>query len=383
MPILHLTDIAVRGLKTPGTYTDESTPGFCLRVGKNRKTWFVIRGKERVRTNIGRYPSMSLADARKKALVLLGSPIEPKVKPKKFTEALQAFFDIHVPTLKPRTQREIKRVLNRHFAKPFRNKDLDQITHEDIASITDALAQAAPSEAWHAFKDARTFFRWCVPRYLKHAPVEGLKSPTKYIARKRVLRDNELTIVWRTAVEVGYPFGTALQLSTLWGTRWSETIGCRRPYINEKERLITLPDTKNGTEFCFPYGEMSAAILDTIPRFNSTDLLFPGRDPEKPWNGAGKAKWQFDKLCKIDPWQILDLRRTFATKIAERRDGLPDVPPYIIEQLLNHQVGTLQTQGVISAVAMVYNRARYLPEMRQAIEQKWEPLLTQLLQSRH
>jgi hypothetical protein len=65
MPRLHMTDIAVSALRTPGTYYDESTPAFGIRVGKSRKTWFVIRGHQRLRTNIGRYPATSLAKARR------------------------------------------------------------------------------------------------------------------------------------------------------------------------------------------------------------------------------------------------------------------------------------------------------------------------------
>jgi hypothetical protein len=71
MPHVHFTDIAVSALRTPGTYYDASTPAFGIRVGKNRKTWFVIRGRERLRANIGRYPATTLAEARKKAKKLL------------------------------------------------------------------------------------------------------------------------------------------------------------------------------------------------------------------------------------------------------------------------------------------------------------------------
>ena len=287
---------------------------------------------------------------------------------------------MHLPTLKQSTRYQIRRVLDRHFAGPFRHKRLDEITHAEISDITDELARTAPSEAWHAFKDGRTFFRWCVPRYIKHSPMEGLKSPTKYVPRRRVLSDQELVQVWRSAEEVGYPFGTGLQLSLLWGTRWGETISCRRTYIDERDRTITLPDTKNGTEHCFPFGDMTAAILETVPRYNSTDLLFPGKTLE-PWNGSGKAKWEFKERCKIAPWQILDLRRTFATKIAELKDenGRNAVAPHVVERLLNHKLGTLKAQGVITAVADVYNRALYMDEMRDAIS-RWESRLSTLLQ---
>ena len=92
-----------------------------------------------------------------------------------------------------------------------------------------------------------------------------------------------------------------------------------------------------------------------------------------PWNGSGKAKWELKEICHIAPWQLLDLRRTFATKLAEMK-----VPPHIVVRLLNHKLGTLQTQGVITAVADVYNRALYMDEMRDAIN-LWETKLTTLL----
>lgn len=382
MPIVHLTDIVVSRLKQPGTYYDQTTPAFGIRVGKNRKTWFVIRGRKRMRTSIGRYPTVSLANARKQALALLASPVTKAPEVPKFTEALQKFYDVHLPTLKPSSQYSIRGALERHFVKPFRHKSLDEITHQDIAEITDKLAIRVPGEAWHAFKDARIFFRWCVPRLIRYSPMEGLKSPTKYKPRRRVLSDDELVKVWRAAEEVGYPFGTVIRLSLLWGTRWGETVSCSRSFIDPKERTVTLPETKNGTQHRFPCGQHTIDILDSIPRFNSTELLFPGRDMVTPWNGSGKAKWELKQKLPIAPWQLLDLRRTFATKVAELKDenGCSAVPPHIVERLLNHKLGTLKAQGVITAVAEVYNRALYMDEMRGAIS-RWEARLTALLQS--
>jgi hypothetical protein len=180
VPKTHLTDIVVQRLKASGTYFDATTPGFGIRVGKHRKVWIAMRGRERIRTRIGRYPDVSLSDARKKALVLLGS--EPDKKPGlTFDQARAKFFEVHTPRLKPRSKEEIERTLTRHFDW---HKKLADITADDVASAIGAIK--APSEAWHAFKDIRTFFKWCVPRYLKHATTDGLKSPTVYVPRKRV-----------------------------------------------------------------------------------------------------------------------------------------------------------------------------------------------------
>ena len=54
------------------------------------------------------------------------------------------------------------------------------------------------------------------------------------------------------------------------------------------------------------------------------------------------------------------------------------VLPHIVERLLNHKLGTLQPQGVITAVVDAYNRARHMHEMREAIN-LWESKLTSLL----
>jgi integrase len=369
MPVVHLTDIVVSRLKEPGTYFDKSTPAFGIRVGKNRKTWIVMRGRERTRTRIGRYPDLSLAKARKEALMLLGSPVQTQVEVLKFSEAAQQFFEIHVVTMRPNTQYQIKRIIKRYFAKPLREKRLDAITHHDITKVTDELAKRVPGEAYHVFAYIRIFFRWCVPRYIKHSPMEGLKSPSKYIPRKRVLTNLETVQVWRAADKVGYPFGIAIKLSLLWGTRWGETISCRRAFVDTQERTVTLPETKNGTQHCFPYGDLTADLLEAIPRFDDTDLLFPGRDGVSPWNGSGKAKWEMKEICSIAPWQLRDLRRTFATNLAALR-----VPPHVIEKLLNH------VSGQISGVAAIYNRFQYRDEMREAIE-KWEMHLSSLLAS--
>ena len=72
---IAFTDLTIRNRK-PGAYFDEKTPACGIRIGKIRKTWIVIRGRERTRTRIGHYPALPLAEARKKALVLLVTPLD-------------------------------------------------------------------------------------------------------------------------------------------------------------------------------------------------------------------------------------------------------------------------------------------------------------------
>jgi integrase len=374
MPVAHLTDVVVSRLKTPGTYYDKTTPAFAIRVGKRRKTWFVIRGRERLRTNIGTYPTMSLAEARKEAKRLL---TEAPTRNSRMT--FQAAYELYKEVLsskKPRTQRDYKRMLDKYFTPKLGRKRLAEIAFEDVTALTQDLRA---SEQAHALAVARTFLRWCVRpprRYIPHSPLEGLRVINGK-SRTRVLSNDELVTVWRAAEAQGYPHGTIVQLLLLTGQRRGEIAHLSRPWIDERARTITLPDwvTKNNRGHTFPYGELVAQILERVPRFNSTDLLFPSKvSDERPISGWSKYKRELTD--GVSGWTLHDLRRTFGTKLAELA-----VPPHIVERLLNHTMGSIgnRADSIVSAVAEVYNLATYLPEMRQAIEDKWEPFLKKLL----
>ncbi len=200
MPKLHMTDVVVSRLKDCGTYYDQTTPAFGLRVGKHRKTWIVIRGRDRLRTNIGHYPSVGLADARKEARRLL---TEAPIKGDRMTfNAAYELFKERIKSKKPRTQYDYKRVIEKHLQPKLGSKKLVDIEYEDITTITDKLA---PMERRNTLAVGRTFFRWCLKpprRYIKHSPLEGVELP-KPRKRRRILNDDELKTVWRAAEQQG------------------------------------------------------------------------------------------------------------------------------------------------------------------------------------
>ena len=127
---LHLKDVVVQRLQQTGIYYDTTTPAFGIRVGKNRKTWVVTRGEKRERISIGRYPEVSLADARKKAKQLL---LEPKTKTdsRTFDEAFEEY-SATLETKKPRTRKEYKRLLTKHFKPILRNPKYEYFRYKGV-----------------------------------------------------------------------------------------------------------------------------------------------------------------------------------------------------------------------------------------------------------
>jgi len=361
MPTLALTDMTVSALKPSDAqlkYFDKRLPAFGVRVGKNRKTFIVMTGRERKLVTIGHYPELSLADARQQAKKLLaGMPVEDFSSPK-FSDVLAEFFEKHVSTLRPLSAYQIKRVLNRHFTW---TKQLGKITHNDVIEVLEKIE--APSERAHALKDIRTFFNWCIPRYLNSSPCVGIKKPPQK-SRDRVLKDDELAKVWRRAKEIGYPYGTIVQLLILTGQRAGETAALRWEWISDKTVTIPADITKNGRATTVPLGALALQTIASVPKLGP--MLFPARGVDKPFTGFGVMKLSLDK-CGVQGFTHHDLRRTFATNMARLGVRLE-----VTERLLNHVSGSLG--GIVG----VYQRHDFQPEMREAVD-RYEKWLSNLL----
>jgi integrase len=357
MAVIRLTDLTIKTLPA-GVYFDERTPSFGLLVGKHRKTWLVVKGRGRVRVRLGHYPTLSLADARKRALVALGTPFEQAASPM-FLDLVDTFLETHGATLRPQSHYQLQRTLRRYFGW---TKPVDKINHEDVAAVIDGIR--AKSEAAHALKDIRTFFNWCIPRYLSASPCAGLKKQS-YQPRERVLSDGELAKVWSTAEQIGYPYGTIVRLLILTGQRSGEIAALRWEWIGEGAITIPSETTKNGRATTIPIGKMARQIFAGVPRLGS--LLFPARGyTDKPFAGFGVRKLSLN-ACGVKDFTHHDLRRTFATNLAAL-----GTPIHVTEKLLNH------VSGVVSGVAAVYNRHAYMDEMRAAID-AWERRLAAII----
>ena len=378
MPQTQLTDLSIRNIQPPptgqATYWDGTLPGFGLRISQGgTKSFVLVHGRSRQRVTIGRYPIITLSQARTKAKEMLaehtlGKQEAPTLK---FEEALTLFGTTHCDkNNRARTSKETKRLLTKHFLPKLRHERLENIATHTIASIVDRLLDT-PSEANHAFAAIRLFFRWAARRkYVGHSPCEGLRAPTQPVARERVLTDQELKRVLRAARGEDSTFGSIVQLLILTGQRCTEIASLRTEFVDEKARTVTLPAslTKNKRQHTFPFGKRADAVLRSAqPR---DGYLFPARGKEKPFNGWSKSKRAFDARCSIEPWTLHDLRRTFATNLASL-----GVPVHVTEKLLNHVSGT--TGGIVA----VYQRHAYLDEMRDAIA-RWEKHLSLLLRRR-
>ena len=368
MPLVQLTDISIRALRPPSKgqrlYRDKTIRGFGIRVSQGgSKSFVVVYGSNRQFTTIGRYPTLSLKEARTEAKRLLAERTLGKMRPIsiRFEDARNQFIDACMAKNKPRTVYDYKRLLNRHFR--FGKVMLGDITQYELMRRIGKLAKT-PSEQNHAFVTAKVFFGWAKRNnYIEANPLADLSRPSRTHARERVLTPSELAKVYNASLDYPYPFGPIVSILVLTGLRRGEAASLKWNWIDTNECLITIPgtETKNKRAHSFPYGEQVAGIIEELPEMN--EYLFPASrshvrgNPTSCFNGWTKAKPAFDATLEdVAPYTLHDLRRTFDSTIASL-----GVPLHVSDKLLNH------VSGAVSGVRATYNRYSYLPEMREAI----------------
>ena len=379
MPTANFTDIALKRYPAPQkgsvTYWDTTTRGLGLRVSSGGARTFIVLIDSGRRQKIGRYPTVSLADARTEAKRILAEKTLGKMRPthKAFDDARDEFLKDRAKHARPRTVSDYTRLLKRHY--PFARKSVGDIKPKDVLKRLQALSDT-PAEKLHAFTAGRAFFRWCVSQHIiDRSPMESISVSNKNSSRERVLTDDELKAVYRTARDGTTSFHKIVALLIHTGQRRGEIAQLQWHWI--KDNTITLPGaaTKNRRTHTFPIGQAVKDIIADINEIKDNPHLFPSTrthvrgKPSTVFNGWGKPKAVFDTECGVTGWTLHDLRRTFSSGMASL--GIPQI---VVEKLLNHISG-----GTQSPIAQVYNRYTYMDEMTQAIA-AWDAKLHLFLQ---
>ena len=372
-----LTDLVVKNAKAPERgqvdIWDDRIPGFGVRVTSQGTKTFVVMFRHdgrKKRMTLGRYPVVSLSDARKLAHDALNKVVhgtnpdeERRVRKR---DAFATVVDEFVKNYCARhnrasTTHETERILRSRFIAVWGQRDVREITKADVLRELDRAVNAgAPSAANHALAVIRKFFNWCIERgIVDDNPCARISRPAPETARERTLTGDELAAVWRAADTAGQPFNFIVKLLMLTAQRRGEVAGMRWKEIDFAVETWTIPAERNKSNrtLVLPLSPMVIELIRSIPK-TSDDRVFParGNDSASP-SGFSKGKRRLDAASKVTDWTLHDLRRTAATEMA--RLG---VAPHVVERILNH------TTGVLGGVAGIYNRFEYLPEMRAGLE---------------
>lgn len=183
-------------------------------------------------------------------------------------------------------------------------------------------------------------------QYLSHNPIASDKKPARLKSRNRVLNDDELMALYYYVREKRTLFHDMIALLILTGQRKTEIGHLRWDEIHDKSINLSEERTKNHRPHRLPLPSTALQILEI--REGTSVFVFPGKDPEKPFNGIRRVKEALDKAVGIEHFTLHDLRRTLSSNMA--RLG---IPIHVTEKILNHQSGSF------GGVAGIYNRHSY------------------------
>jgi integrase len=292
--------------------------------------------------------------AAKKAVKAAPAPVDDLVE-----RVVTQFISVHAKRqLKASTAHEVERLLMREVAGPWRGRRLAEIKRPDVHALLDAVVnRGAPSCQPHVGM-LRSMCSWAVERgIIETSPCTGIKAPAAETSRERVLLDDELVAIWRSAEFLEQPYGAFVMLLSLapGETKSPECAG--KKLASRKTWTLPRERVKNGRKHTIPLADGAVEILKACPRIAGSDFVFTisGRGPIRDF--ASIKKRVDTEMPEMPSWVLRDLRRSFASGCA--RLG---VAVHVVEAALNHKSGSIR------GIAAIYNRYSYDAEKRLAFD---------------
>jgi integrase len=421
LPIETLTDARVRSAAPPSTgileLWDGKTSGLCFRVMKSGMRSWTFRyrphsGAAFRRITLGRYPALSLVEARAAAERIrdqVRTGADPQQDKRTEREALRAappkltfdaLADLYIERYAKRQKVSWKNdqgYLRTNARPTWGQRDAASITSQDAARLLFDVVASAPISANRLRSVLVKLFGWaCDSALLTVNPMLGVKKPHREGKGKtRTLNDPEIRVLWRALEKATAAPGivAALKSLLLLGQRPGEVAGMaiselhhlndirtahwELPAARMKARrahLVPLPplareivaaevvrqrgaapDTKPEFVFASKFAERERLARHSLSQALSRII--------EDLDGAGDDAETVARL-KADRPTPHDLRRTLATGLA--RLGIPRDDRLAV---LAHAYGDVHE---------VYDHYDRLPQKRAALE-AWERHLRNLI----
>ena len=380
---MKLSATRVKALTDPGRYSDGD--GLHLFITKKgRKSWvqrITVDGRRRD-IGLGGYPTVSLAQARKRATdnrETIGNGKDPgaeKHRPEMLTfgQAAYAVHEVNKPRWRngSHTSAWIQ-TLERHAFPKIGNKPIDTISRTDVLTVLTPIWSTRPETARRVRQRMRTIFKWAMANELIETnpageAIEGaLPSMPKVKEHLRALPYQDVGSALRTvdASQTSPASKHCLKFLVLTAARSGEARGATWDEIDLEGATWTIPGSrmKAGVEHRVPLSDQALDVLMLARHLeDGSRLCFPS--PLR----AGRMLSDMTltniprKVGLADRATVHGFRTSFKTWTMEQTD----TPWAVGEAALAHQLG--------GSVEQAYARSD-LFDRRRVLMQQWADYL--------
>jgi len=387
---MSLTDTKLRSISKQYKGKPElaDRDGLSARVSPKGIITFNYRfrwlGKQQ-RIKIGRYPGISLADARKrieKYRQVLLEGLDPRtVQAEQYEKRLligiySDFLKLKRFELRPTTMALYDSTFNK-YVKPYGSIDVERYSYQNWIEFFDEVKrQSTPANAGMILKRFKAVIRWSKSRgAIKSSEI--LSIPVSAVGtyvqkRQRNLQWDEVVGLWR---QIESSKSTprckiCVQLLILTGARNAEIREARRNEFDLKTKLWVLPESRSKTkkQIRRPLSTGTVQLIETLDLIYGGDreFLIEGDDKRKSLTAHAVNRFvqRMNKHLKYPHFYPHDFRRTLSTRLSEEQIEL-----HVTETMLGHTLG-----GILE----IYNKHDWLSNQRHAYELYWDRIKKQL-----
>lgn len=337
------------------------------------KSWranFTAGGKQQTRT-YGRWPTVSLADARKAHQAAKEGPeVVPAATVPVFREVARLWMKKHLPGLSnPKHRYQVERTLEEYAFPELGDLPIDSIPRTLLVSVVQAIPQPSKPDdkvetahrvagritaVFDYAQDAGIITAHPATRLTRVLTARQVKEPMKSIPPDQT---GELLRKIESYPEAVTRLGLLLVAHTF--VRVNEARGFRRTELKEDGAIWVVPaermkgQTGKKLPHVIPLSPQAQAIVKQLEALSDSDLLLDS--PERPGHPISENTMLF-ALYGLGYRGKMTVHgfRALASTVLNEQSGFPHD---VIERQLAHK----ETDAVRAA----YNRAEYLPQRRE------------------
>lgn len=345
--LLFFTREALHKIQPPkegqDVYRDVKEKGlFLVASYGGSKTFYFGKKIQKLyqKIKIGRFPDLSITEAREKAVELKSqiaqgiNPMEEKARLSKeltFKELYDKYVNEYSKLNNKRWQDYVAS-MNR-YARHLYPMKISTIQKADIQKLFNDLTKTGKYGANRFLEVLSPVFNKAIEwELLKINPVIGIKKHKEQSRDRYLTREEVPRFFAALGKETNQVMKDFFLIALYTSVRKSNILDMRWENISLTDRVWYIPDTKNGKAYRMPLSDQAMEILEARKADSCSEWVFPSETSKSGHLQEPKKAWS--RICKkaeIKGLRIHDLRRTIPSWMA-----MSGANQCVIGKVLNH-----------------------------------------------